>query len=164
VLTTVGDGREQPDFREGRRPTIFCIHGVGGILVNFQRREPSEGFSSAPGCSWRGRFVPAALPSDESASTRRWWPWRTALVVWCCAGAVKTSVACSYGSRDLGGHEFIGRVRRRRGVHGTDTRTAARRTSASPVRDGLRLGSVGGLAGRSDLGRGDNWALVERNT
>jgi hypothetical protein len=27
-----------------------------------------------------------------------------------------------------------------------------------------RMGSAGGLAGRSDLGRGDNWAVVERNT
>jgi hypothetical protein len=43
-------------------------------------------------------------------------------------------------------------VRRRCGVHGTDTGTAARRTPASPDRDGLRLGSDGlrGRAGGSE--------------
>jgi hypothetical protein len=65
----------------------------------------------------------------------------------------------------LGGAFYRGGARRRRGVHDTNTGTAARRTSASPVQDRLRLGSDGlrgrarGRAGGSDwLGQGDKWA------
>jgi hypothetical protein len=55
-------------------------------------------------------------------------------------------------------------------VHGIDTGTVAHRTPASPVRDGLRLGSDGlrgrarGRASGSEwLGWGEKWAVVERN-
>jgi hypothetical protein len=71
VLTRVGDEWERPDFGEGRRPAILCLHAVAvlqGPARDCKRRRTCD---SSRRSSWRWQLAPAASSSGESSSDRR---------------------------------------------------------------------------------------------